>query len=240
MRLDQSLKASEWVTLGEASRMLGIAPATLRRWSDAGRVRAFTTPGGHRRYRRSALERLIPADRSDRPSLVRSGMTASRVARAYRAEARVASRESPWIIRLDDQQRGWFREHGRRLTGALLAYLDAVDPIITEHQLAEAAAEAAAYGRVAAGLELSLSQAVEGFLQFRRPFLRQLTLVARQRGFDTEATVELMESAEVVMDRLLIAAMAAHRAEQPGTRREGGDLPISRRSGRTRPAGPIA
>lgn len=240
MRVGHGAMASEWITLGEASRMLGIAPATLRRWSDAGRVRAFTTPGGHRRYRRSALERLIPGERSDRPSLVRSGMTTNRVARAYREEARVAARESPWLIGLDDTQRDWFRQHGRRLTNALLTYLDADEPLVTEHQLAEAVAEAAAYGRVAAGLELSLSQAVEGFLQFRRPFLRQLTLVARQRGFDTEATVDLIEAAETVMDRLLIATMAAHRAERGGTSGDVSRPPATRRRRQPREGGPVA
>jgi len=217
MRVTRGVATSEWITLGEASRMLGIAPATLRRWSDAGRVRVFTTPGGHRRYRRAAVERLVPGDHHDRPSLVRSGLTSSRVVRAYREVARVAVREIPWLVRLDDAQRDWFRRHGHRLTGALLGYLDADEPIVTEHQLGEAIAEAAAFGRVAAGLDLSLSQAVEAFLQFRRPFIRQLTLVARQRGFDTEATVELLEAAEDVMDRLLIAAMTAHRTERGET-----------------------
>jgi hypothetical protein len=217
MRITQGASAGEWITLGEASRMLGIAPATLRRWSDAGRVDVFTTPGGHRRYRRAAVERLVPRDHHERPSLLRSGLTSSRVVRAYREVARVAVREIPWLIRLDDTQRDWFRRHGHRLTAALLGYLDADEPIVTEHQLAEAIAEAAAFGRVAAGLDLSLSQAVEAFLQFRRPFLRQLTLVARQRGFDSEATVELLEAAGDVMDRLLIAAMSAHRTERPET-----------------------
>ncbi len=38
-----------WVSLGEARRTLGIAPGTLRRRADDGRVPVFTTPGGHRR-----------------------------------------------------------------------------------------------------------------------------------------------------------------------------------------------
>jgi hypothetical protein len=231
MRVTRGTSATEWVTLGEASRMLGIAPATLRRWSDAGRVSVFTTPGGHRRYRRAAVARLVPGDHHGRPSLVRSGLTSSRVVRAYREVARVAVREIPWLIRLDDTQREWFRRHGHRLTSALLGYLDAQEPIVTEHQLAEAIGEAAAFGRVAAGLDLTLSQAVEAFLQFRRPFVRQLTLVARQRGFDTEATVELLEAAGDVMDRLLIAAMTAHRTERTGT---GGDA-STRAPGTRRP-----
>lgn len=204
-------RASDWVRLGEASRLLGVTPGTLRRWSDIGRVPAFTTPGGHRRYRRSALERLIPPDQLERPSLVRSGMSPSRLARAYRQEARTAGARVPWLVRLDDAQREWFRSHGRRLAAALLAHLDADDETEREQHLAAATADSADYGRIAASMGVSLSEAVERFLQFRRPFLHELALVARRRGFDTRSSTELMEAAERAMDRLLIATMAAHR-----------------------------
>ena len=53
---------SEWLTLGQAARFLGVAQSTIRKWSDQGRVPAFYTPGGHRRYRRADLESFL--DRS--------------------------------------------------------------------------------------------------------------------------------------------------------------------------------
>ena len=49
----------EWLTLGQAARYLGVAQSTIRKWSDDGRVRAFYTPGGHRRYRRADLESFL-------------------------------------------------------------------------------------------------------------------------------------------------------------------------------------
>ncbi|HVS86509.1 MAG TPA: response regulator [Gaiellaceae bacterium] len=49
----------EWLTLGQAARFLGVAQSTIRKWSDQGRVPAFYTPGGHRRYRRSDLETFL-------------------------------------------------------------------------------------------------------------------------------------------------------------------------------------
>lgn len=194
---------------------MGVAPGTLRRWSDRGDVPAFTTPGGHRRYRRSALESLLPRERANRQSLTRSGMTPARLARAYRQEARAAARAVPWIYDLSDEQREWFRHHGRRLAEALLGYLES-DGDVAQARLAEATAEAAQYGRVASGLEVSLSQAVEGFLRFRLPFLHQLALVARRRGFSADETMKLMASAERAMDRLLIATMSAHSVERVG------------------------
>jgi excisionase family DNA binding protein len=201
---------SEWVGLGEASRLLGVSPGTLRRWSDSGRVSAFTTPGGHRRYRRAALEGLLPGDRTARPSLARSGLTIARVARAYRSEARSAARVMPWLGGLTDEQRSWFREHGRLLAELLLAHLDANDSDAAADSLRQASEDAAGYGRMAADMGLSLSQAVEGFLQFRRPFLHQLGSFASSRGLDGVSTTELMESADRAMDRLLMSTMAGH------------------------------
>ena len=52
----------DWLTLGQAAKFLGVAQSTIRKWSDQGRVPAFYTPGGHRRYRRGDLETFL--DRS--------------------------------------------------------------------------------------------------------------------------------------------------------------------------------
>src|ERR1044071_10464154 len=47
---------NDWLTLGQAAKFLGVAQSTIRKWSDLGRVPAFYTPGGHRRYRRGDLD----------------------------------------------------------------------------------------------------------------------------------------------------------------------------------------
>src|SRR5512144_508059 len=74
----------EWLTIRDASALAGVSPATLRRWSNAGDIRSFTTPGGHRRFARSAVLGLLPAadrGRAPRPAL---GETATSIVRAYR------------------------------------------------------------------------------------------------------------------------------------------------------------
>jgi DNA-binding transcriptional MerR regulator len=190
--------------------VLGVAPATLRRWSDAGRLRVFTTPGGHRRFSRRALEQLLPADRSRRPSIGGGGLTPSRIARTYRRASREAAPELPWVLTLTDDQRLLFRERGHVLAASLLQYLDATQPETAAHHLKEASGSAAEYGNVAATLGLSLSQTVEGFLRFRAPFHHELAVAARRRGFDTAETTDLLETAEGAMDRLLVETMNGH------------------------------
>jgi excisionase family DNA binding protein len=200
----------DWVGLSEASRVLGVSPATLRRWSDAGRLRVFTTPGGHRRFSRSALEGLLPADRSRRPSIGGAGLTPGRISRTYRRASREMAPELSWVLALTDEQRLLFRERGHVLAESLLQYLDSTQPETAAHHLTTAAGSAAEYGTVAAALGLSLSQTVEGFLRFRAPFHQELAVAARRRGFDTSETTDLLMTAERAMDQLLLATMTGH------------------------------
>jgi len=38
------------LTTSEAARHLGVSLSTIRRWSDAGSLRGYRTPGGQRRF----------------------------------------------------------------------------------------------------------------------------------------------------------------------------------------------
>jgi excisionase family DNA binding protein len=49
----------ELLTPAEAARLLGVTPNTVTRWSRAGKVSAIQTMGGHRRFRRSEIERVL-------------------------------------------------------------------------------------------------------------------------------------------------------------------------------------
>jgi len=61
---------SELLTTRAAARLLGVGTTSIKRWADAGVLECVKTPGGHRRFRRTAVEAmrgLEPAevDRSD-------------------------------------------------------------------------------------------------------------------------------------------------------------------------------
>jgi len=46
-------------TSSQAARYLGVSLATVRRWTDAGHVACYRTPGGQRRFSRAQLDEFI-------------------------------------------------------------------------------------------------------------------------------------------------------------------------------------
>lgn len=64
------MAAHDLISLAEAAEMLHVAPPTLSRWALRGRVPYATTPGGHKRFPRAAVEEM--AARQDAPLQVRA------------------------------------------------------------------------------------------------------------------------------------------------------------------------
>jgi excisionase family DNA binding protein len=63
---------SEYLTAGEAAKLLMVSPKTVTRWADGGRIPHAVTLGGHRRFRREDIVRLAESmtaegDRTRRP-----------------------------------------------------------------------------------------------------------------------------------------------------------------------------
>lgn len=51
----------EMIAPGEVARMFGVDPKTVIRWANAGKVPSIRTPGGHRRFSRKDVEKLLKA-----------------------------------------------------------------------------------------------------------------------------------------------------------------------------------
>ncbi|MGH7761930.1 MAG: MerR family transcriptional regulator [Candidatus Dormibacteraceae bacterium] len=203
---------SPWLSLGEASRLLGITPGTLRRWADHGDVAAFVTPGGHRRFPRSAIESLVPQPRNRRPVLTGLPASASRVTRTYlRTQRHGRSAGEPGIAALGDAERADLKERGRRLLLLLLDHLNE-EPRQSSLKLADAEDQAAQYGRRAAALGASLSATLEAFVRFRGAFSAELATIARRRRLDVREATALLVEGDSSVDRLLVALTSGYSA----------------------------
>ena len=190
-----------WLTLGEASRLLGVSAGTLRRWADSGQLASFVTPGGHRRFPLAVVESLIPANPGAKTG--DGGFSGEAITAAYRRVTKLP----PWIAELSEAERVEFRERGRALVGLLLEHLDASTPRQAEVRLEAAEGIAREYGRRAAALGTSLSATVQGFLFFRAPFIGELARQAATRGLSTREATTLLVRAEAAMDRLLSSVL---------------------------------
>jgi excisionase family DNA binding protein len=47
------------LTTSEAARQLGVSLSTIRRWSDAGHLVGYRTPGGQRRFSVEQIEKFV-------------------------------------------------------------------------------------------------------------------------------------------------------------------------------------
>jgi excisionase family DNA binding protein len=205
----------EWLTIRDASALAGVSPATLRRWSNAGDIRAFTTPGGHRRFSRSAVLGLLPPPNHGHPSMPALGETTESIIRAYRRGVCRSASWPPSIEALTNGARQPFRECGRCMVAALVDYLDGADGEAATERLAAAEAAARRYGQLAARSLIPLRDTVDLFLRFRAPLLNELGALARRMALDTTSATALLEGATDAIDRLMPALIAGHEGVVP-------------------------
>jgi DNA-binding transcriptional MerR regulator len=214
-RTDGTLPPADAVlSATEVCALMGVSPATLRRWSAAGDVPSFTTPGGHRRYLRSSILGLVRADERGRAAV---GESAEGVARTYRRRAPMVSSRTQWLRDLDDVEREPLRRQGQRLTAALVDTLDATTPGARRRATAAAVEVGQDFGRVAARRDACPSDAVAAFLRFRLPFLEHIGGLARRRGLDGTATAELIATATAALDAVLVGLVGAYYDESAKT-----------------------
>lgn len=209
-----------WLSLGPASRLLGVDPDTLRRWADEGRVEVWATPGGHRRFDRRALERLATDRRRGvgRP-LASMGASPERMNRVYRRHyAADAAAGPPAVSPRDDLERQAYRQDGRRLIAALIDFLDSdAEDALTRDRLegeARAIVDEQAVRLAAAGS--SLTEAVSRFVGARQPFLAELAGLGRSRSLDPTRLAALYGDASAILDRLLLGFIDTHQRPEPG------------------------
>jgi excisionase family DNA binding protein len=194
-----------WLSLGRASKLLGVNEATLRRWADDGRVRSFRTPGGHRRFAAPELERLQQA--SAAPSQPSRSLENLAVARIRRRLQQGKSRRAPWYSTVGEEGRLRFRPLGRRLVSLVD---ECVNKRVRGGRLAE---EARAIGREY-GAELArdgvpLRDAVEAFTFFRRTLDDTARQLAHRQSLSVDESAEVWQHVAELADVVLVAMTAA-------------------------------
>ena len=154
-----------WLSLGAASRILGINQATLRSWADQGRIRAYRTPGGHRRFSSEDIEAITggagPPQAADRQRDL-GDLALRRIRR--RLHGRSIAGE-PWHEQFDDSSRSRMRLFGRHLLTLTTDYINRRRR--RPELLKEARLLGQDYGQEMVRQMLSLEDAMRAFSFFR-------------------------------------------------------------------------
>jgi excisionase family DNA binding protein len=204
---------NEWLALGPASKLLGVNESTLRRWADEGSVRSFRTPGGHRRFAATDIERLHQPSSDDSVGATDyQSLGNLAVARIRRRLQQGRRHPAGWYQTVDEASRMRLRPLGRRLV-SLAA--DCLEKRLRGNRLTE---EARAIGREY-GLELaqdgvSLRDAVEGFTFFRRSLDETTQQLAHNASLNVEDAAAAWEQVAGLADLVLVAMIEAYETRR--------------------------
>jgi excisionase family DNA binding protein len=210
--MDDSVRVGErettgstaWLTLHEVSEQLGVAPSTVRRWADAGRIPARRTEGGHRRFDPVAVRALRATLAPPEP---RAGGPPS-IGQLAVSTRRLG--QQPWhahfaAASVGEEMRGL----GQRLLGLLIQYL--VWQGDNSRFLHDGRQMGARYGQIARDAGISMRDTVQAFLYFRGTFWRTaLQMPAVTQASDVAEVMRIAERIDHFMNEVLLSTISAY------------------------------
>ena len=199
--------------ISEASQLLGVSEAALRQWTDEGKIKAFITPGGHRRYARAELKKFM----SSQPRMLGIkdlAIELEETAQQHRDIARASLKNTAWYNKLNEESQAHLAELGRRMLSLIIKYI--TEPSRREETIRLIRDVGRDHGETLAKLELPLTDSVEAFLLHRDPIMNAATHLMRKREAFTGRVVEAIPMVAHVMDEALVALVAAHQQYRNG------------------------
>jgi excisionase family DNA binding protein len=198
--------STRWITLGQACKLLGVNESTLRRWADAGHVRSFRTPGGHRRFSEEDLRSLV-AGRSGaggEPYTSLGQLALSRIRRRLQR----GRGQAPWYSSMSEDERERLRPLGQRLVSLVSEYM--TKGARRSRLIDEAREIGHDYGNELVSNELSIRDAVEAFTFFRKGLDDAAMELAQKNDLSAEEAVEVWELMANLADQVLLALAEAY------------------------------
>ena len=202
-------EAARWLTLGQACRLINVDESTLRRWADAGQVRTFRTPGGHRRFAESDIREIMHGRPKESALSGVGDLAMRRIRRQVHSEQNAA-----WYDSVDEAQREKLRPLGRQLMGLVAEYVRRRGRKTS--LLEEARTTGAQYGRELAQAGMTLSQAMHAFTFFRRSLDQSAKRALSKSGTAPSEAVGVCEQIMALADEVLLGIAGAYESSARG------------------------
>ena len=199
------------VSISEASHILGVSEAALRQWTDEGKIRAFITPGGHRRYSRVELKKFISSRHkiySIKDLVAELGDTTQ----SHRDIAKTYLNSTPWYNKLSRESQERLVAPGKQLLSLIVRYI--AEPSKRDEIIQHARDVGNDFGETLAQLGLPLTESVEAFIIHRNPMMDTATHLAKKREALDGRVVEAIPLVTHVMDEALVSLVSAHQHYQ--------------------------
>ena len=193
------------LSISEASQLLGVSEAALRQWTDEGKIKAFITPGGHRRYARAELKKFM----NSQPRMLGVkdlAIELEETVQQHREIAQASLKKMTWYNKLDEESQAHLADLGRQLLNLIIKYITL--PSRREETIRLVRNVGRDHGETLAKLELPLTDSVEAFLLHRDPIMKAATHLMRKREAFTERIVEAIPMVAHVMDEALVVLVA--------------------------------
>ena len=202
------LGQEEIVSISEASHILGVNEATLRQWTDEGKLKAFITPGGHRRYSRADLKKFTTSSRKTL-GIKDLAVEIEDTSILHREIARKFLDDNPNFLQPGLGFHKHLAELGRGLLDLVVKYVG--EPSKRQETLVAAREIGAGFGGTLAEMGLPLTDSVAAFLSHRDPFMKAAVHIISKRELVRGSIMEAIPMANRFIDEALISMIAAHQ-----------------------------
>ncbi len=198
------------LTLKQASERLSVHPTTLRRWADQGSIPVVITPGGHRRFPRSAVEQMREQRSGGTGRKDTGAALAERALSHTRAEI-AEHRDERWLAELNEQEREEKRLLGQRVMGLMMQFISMDDDDGAE-LLEEARALGRVYAESARESGMSLSVALHATMFFRDNIVESAIMLPEAARARTTANRRLLRRINTFLNTIQLAVTEAYEA----------------------------
>ena len=191
-----------WVSLGRASRLLGVSHSTVRRWADGGELRSYRTSGGHRRILEEDVRQFMAQHSQASGSIDTDRISELAVGRVKRRlSRRRQSRDMEAFAGLDRATRERLRFIGRQLVDLFARFVSSRTR--PERFIDDARGIGGEYGRTLVAAGVTLTDAVMTFNALRHSLEETAAQLAAEAQQGTDEAVEAMESILGLADTVL-------------------------------------
>ena len=179
--------SGDWLSLRDACRLLDVSDTTLRQWADAGHLRVYRTPGGHRRFLRQDVEALTQGPPPSPEPVREDSLEAPALRRIRRRLSQDSVTQQPWFQAVEPEGNDRMRLFGRRLLSLLLQ--ESGPRRRRQELLEEARMLGQEYGSEMLERNVALTDSVEAFVFFRSMVLESAPPASWSRILETSDRV---------------------------------------------------